>query len=199
MASSIPYLAEIKAAAKKYRLDPALLAGLIKQESGFNPRIGSPAGALGLTQLMPGTAAELGVTDRTNPRQSIDGGAKYLRQQLDTFGGDTTKALAAYNAGPYAVKKAGGVPPYAETQNYVKVVQANADAYRAGGLKGSGADFAGASSSGSGTSEGGGGILQPVIDNAVRGLLWIALILGGAGLALLGLGRTAGAAKGATA
>jgi soluble lytic murein transglycosylase-like protein len=129
--ADVPYGAEITAAAKKYGLDPALLAGLVKQESGFNPNAGSPAGARGLTQLMPGTAAGLGVTNVLDPAQSLEGGAKYLRQQLDAFGGDVTRALAAYNAGPGAVQRYGGVPPYAETQNYVRAVQANAAAYRA--------------------------------------------------------------------
>ena len=128
-----PFGAEITAAAKKHGIDPALLAGLVKQESNFNPNAGSPAGARGLTQLMPGTAAGLGVTNVLDPAQSLDGGAKYLRQQLDAFGGDVTRALAAYNAGPGAVQRYGGVPPYAETQNYVRVVQANAAQYRASG------------------------------------------------------------------
>jgi soluble lytic murein transglycosylase-like protein len=128
-----PFASEITAAAKKHGIDPALLAGLVKQESGFNPNAGSPAGARGLTQLMPGTAAGLGVTNVLDPIQSLDGGAKYLRQQLDAFGGDVTRALAAYNAGPGAVQRYGGVPPYAETQNYVRIVQANAAQYRAGG------------------------------------------------------------------
>jgi soluble lytic murein transglycosylase-like protein len=79
---------------------------------------------------MPGTAAGLGVTNVLDPLQSLDGGAKYLRQQLDAFGGDVTKALAAYNAGPGAVQRYGGVPPYAETQHYVQVVQENAARYR---------------------------------------------------------------------
>jgi soluble lytic murein transglycosylase-like protein len=128
-----PFGAEITAAAKKHGIDPALLAGLVKQESNFNPNAGSPAGARGLTQLMPGTAAGLGVSDVLDPLQSLDGGAKYLRQQLDAFGGDVTRALAAYNAGPGAVQRYGGVPPYAETQNYVRIVQANAAQYRAAG------------------------------------------------------------------
>jgi soluble lytic murein transglycosylase-like protein len=129
----VPFGAEITAAAKKHGIDPALLAGLVKQESGFNPNAGSPAGARGLTQLMPGTAAGLGVSNVLDPIQSLDGGAKYLRQQLDAFGGDVTRALAAYNAGPGAVQRHGGVPPYAETQNYVRIVQANAAQYRAAG------------------------------------------------------------------
>jgi soluble lytic murein transglycosylase-like protein len=129
----VPFGAEITAAAKKHGIDPALLAGLVKQESGFNPNAGSPAGARGLAQLMPATAAGLGVTDVLDPIQNLDGGAKYLRQQLDAFGGDVTRALAAYNAGPGAVQRYGGVPPYAETQNYVRIVQANAAQYRAAG------------------------------------------------------------------
>jgi soluble lytic murein transglycosylase-like protein len=131
--ADVPFGAEITAAAKKHGIDPALLAGLVKQESGFNPNAGSPAGARGLTQLMPGTAAGLGVSNVLDPVQNLDGGAKYLRQQLDAFGGDVTRALAAYNAGPGAVERYGGVPPYAETQNYVRIVQANAAQYRAAG------------------------------------------------------------------
>jgi soluble lytic murein transglycosylase-like protein len=127
-----PYAAEITAAATRNGVDPALLAGLVKQESGFNPNAGSGAGARGLTQLMPGTASGLGVTNILDPVQNLNGGAKYLKQQLDAFGGDVTKALAAYNAGPGAVQRFGGVPPYSETQNYVRIVQANAAAYRAG-------------------------------------------------------------------
>ena len=126
----VPYGAEITAAARKHGIDPALLAGLVRQESNFDPTAGSPAGARGLTQLMPGTAASLGVTDVTDPVQALDGGARYLKQQLDAFGGDVTKALAAYNAGPGAVQRFGGVPPYAETQSYVQKVQAFAAAYR---------------------------------------------------------------------
>jgi hypothetical protein len=124
------YDAQITAAATKYGLDPALLKGLIRQESNFNAGAQSGAGAQGLTQLMPGTAASLGVTDATDPAQAIDGGAKYLKAQLDRFGGDASKALAAYNAGPGAVAKYGGVPPYAETQNYVQKVLGYAAEYR---------------------------------------------------------------------
>jgi soluble lytic murein transglycosylase-like protein len=127
--AATPYAAEIDAAAAKYNVDPALLRGLIRQESNFNPNAGSPAGARGLTQLMPGTAAALGV-DPSVPAQAIEGGAKYLRQQLDKFGGDPAKALAAYNAGPGAVQRYGGVPPFAETQNYVRKVLAYAAEYR---------------------------------------------------------------------
>ena len=125
-----PFASEITAAAKRNGVDPALLAGLVKQESNFNPNAGSPAGAQGLTQLMPATAASLGVTNVHDPAQALEGGAKYLRQQLDRFGGDVARALAAYNAGPGAVERFGGVPPYAETQEYVRRVQANAAEYR---------------------------------------------------------------------
>jgi soluble lytic murein transglycosylase-like protein len=127
---SVPYEQLIDSAAQKYGIDPAVLKGLIKQESGFNPNAGSPAGAQGLTQLMPGTASAMGVTDLHDPAQSIDGGAHYLKMQLDRFGGDYSKALAAYNAGPGAVQRYGGVPPYSETQNYVKNVLAFAQQYR---------------------------------------------------------------------
>jgi soluble lytic murein transglycosylase-like protein len=127
-----PFGAEIEAAAARHGIDPALLKGLIRQESGFDPAARSGAGAVGLTQLMPGTAASLGVTDPTDPAQSIEGGAAYLAQQLQRFGGDPAKALAAYNAGPGAVAKYGGVPPYAETQQYVQKVLGYAAQYGMG-------------------------------------------------------------------
>jgi soluble lytic murein transglycosylase-like protein len=123
-----PYGAEITAAAERNGLDPALLAGLIKQESGFKPDARSGAGAQGLTQLMPGTAAGLGVSDPLDPVQSIEAGASYLKQQLDRFGGDVARALAAYNAGPGAVQKYNGVPPYRETRDYVRIVRARYEA-----------------------------------------------------------------------
>ena len=112
----------IRAAAERHGIDPQVFTNLVRQESGFDPDAGSPAGARGLCQLMPGTAAGLGVTDVTDPAQSLEGGATYLRQQLDAFGGDYVKALAAYNAGPGAVQRHGGVPPYAETQHYVATI-----------------------------------------------------------------------------
>jgi soluble lytic murein transglycosylase-like protein len=126
----VPFSAEIEAAAQRNGIDPALLKGLIKQESNFDPNAGSPAGAQGLTQLMPGTAASLGVTNPHDPVQAIEGGAKYLKQMLDRFGGDVQKALAGYNAGPGAVARFGGVPPYAETQQYVQKVMAYAEQFR---------------------------------------------------------------------
>jgi soluble lytic murein transglycosylase-like protein len=127
-----PFGAEIDAAAASNGIDPALLKGLVSQESGFDPNARSGAGAVGLTQLMPGTAAGLGVTNPLDPAQSLQGGARYLKQQLDRFGGDERLALAAYNAGPGAVAKYGGVPPYTETQNYVTSVMGKAAAYRGG-------------------------------------------------------------------
>jgi soluble lytic murein transglycosylase-like protein len=129
--STTPFGAEIDAAASRHGVDPALLAGLVRQESGFDPGATSPAGAKGLTQLMPGTAAELGVLNPYDPLQALDGGARYLRQQLDRFGGDERLALAAYNAGPGAVQRFGGVPPYDETQRYVERVLSFAQELRA--------------------------------------------------------------------
>ncbi len=111
----------IEAAARKYKVDPKLVAAVAEVESNGNQDAVSSVGAIGVMQLMPDTAASLGV-DPYNKQQNIEGGAKYLRQMLDTFGGDTRKAVAAYNAGPGAVKDYGGVPPYKETQNYVKKV-----------------------------------------------------------------------------
>lgn len=111
----------IAAAAKKYQVDPKLVSAVAKAESGGDQSAVSPAGAVGVMQLMPDTAASLGV-DPYDKAQNIEGGAKYLRQMLDNFGGDVRKAVAAYNAGPQAVREYGGVPPYSETRNYVEHV-----------------------------------------------------------------------------
>jgi soluble lytic murein transglycosylase-like protein len=137
-ADALPFKSEITAAATKYGVDPALLAGLVKQESNFNPRAQSGVGAKGLTQLMDGTARGLGVTDAFDPLQSLDGGAKFLSGLLKQFHGDEKLALAAYNAGPGAVQKYGGIPPYQETQRYVPKVLGYATQFRRimGGLKG---------------------------------------------------------------
>jgi len=124
------YEAQIQAAAQRHGLDPALLHGLIQQESGFDPNAQSSAGASGLTQLMPGTAASLGVANPLDPSEAIEGGARYLSELMGQFGGNVSDALAAYNAGPGAVQQYGGVPPYAETQSYVSKVLGYAQAYR---------------------------------------------------------------------
>jgi soluble lytic murein transglycosylase-like protein len=126
------YVPLIERAAARYGLDPSILYGLIQQESGFDPSARSSAGALGLTQLMPSTAASLGVVEPLDPAQSIEGGARYLSQQLHQFAGNTADALAAYNAGPGAVQQYGGVPPYPETQQYVAKVLGYAAAYSQG-------------------------------------------------------------------
>lgn len=106
-------------AAQKHNVPAAILASLLQQESGFNIHAQSPAGAMGIAQFMPGTAKSYGINP-LNPAQAIDAAAAYLRNSLDTFGGDMGKALASYNAGLGAVERYGGIPPYQETQNYVK-------------------------------------------------------------------------------
>lgn len=109
-------------AAQKYGVDPKLAIAIAKAESGLDPNVVSSAGAVGVMQLMPATAAGLGIRNIRDPRENIDGGVRYLKQMLDTFQGDVKQAIAAYNAGPEAVKKFGGIPPYAETQQYVQRV-----------------------------------------------------------------------------
>ena len=114
------YLEMAKEAARRHNVPEELFARLVQQESGWNPRAKSHKGALGLAQLMPDTARALGV-DPHDPKENLDGGARYLARQFREFG-SWRLALAAYNAGPDAVKKYGGVPPYAETKNYVLVI-----------------------------------------------------------------------------
>ena len=135
-----PYDAMIVEAAQANNVPPALVKAVVRAESGFDPNAVSRAGAQGLMQLMPTTAAGLGVTDSFDPKQNLMGGAKFLRGLLDRFNGDVSKALAGYNAGPGAVEKYGGIPPYAETQAYVPKVLGFVEEY--GGLSATGAPAA---------------------------------------------------------
>ena len=123
---------EIALAARQFSVDPALVRAVIHAESGFNPRARSNKGASGLMQLMPGTARMLGVADTLQPKDNIRGGAQYLAELLTRFGNDTRLAAAAYNAGPGAVQKYAGVPPYAETQVYVQRVKILFQRYKDG-------------------------------------------------------------------
>lgn len=113
-------------AADRHQIDPALIRAMISAESSWNPSAVSNKGALGLMQLMPATANELGVKDPFDPKENIEGGVRYLRSMLERYDGDLDRALAAYNAGGGAVDRAGGIPNYRETRNYVQKIQ---DAY----------------------------------------------------------------------
>jgi soluble lytic murein transglycosylase-like protein len=113
----------IQEAAMAYRLDPALIRAVMQTESAFDPTVVSRVGAQGLMQLMPKLAESMGVQDSFDPRENIMGGARYLRELLDRFRGNVRLALASYNAGPTAVARYGRVPPFRETQRYVKQIQ----------------------------------------------------------------------------
>ncbi len=114
----------ITEAARMYHLDPRMIKAVMETESAFNATVVSPVGALGLMQLMPAVAEELGATDPLDPRQNIMAGARYLRQLLDAHDGDVRLALASYNAGPGNVAKSRAIPPFKDPRNYVKKVTA---------------------------------------------------------------------------
>jgi soluble lytic murein transglycosylase-like protein len=118
-APRIPLGSVIERAASRHGIDPDFVASVVRAESGFDPAAESPKGALGLMQLMPQTAAGLGVKDALDPSENVEGGTRYLRQLLDRYDGDAVKALAAYNAGPQRVEQYGGIPPYRETFAFV--------------------------------------------------------------------------------
>jgi soluble lytic murein transglycosylase-like protein len=120
----------INSAARKYRVDPALVRAVIHAESAFKPAARSKKGALGLMQLMPETARDMGVTNALEPEQNILGGVRYLAWLLDLNGGNTLLATAAYNAGPGAVERYDGIPPFEETETYVKRVRILHERYR---------------------------------------------------------------------
>lgn len=120
----------IKNCSQKYGVNINLVKAVIQAESGYNPNAVSKKGASGLMQLMPGTAKSLKVADRFNPKDNVEGGVKYLRFLLDTFRGDVSLAVAAYNAGLNKVAKYGGIPPYNETRNYVNRVLSYMKSYQ---------------------------------------------------------------------
>lgn len=132
-ATMISYLDIIQRYSDRFRLEEALVKAVIKVESDYNPRIVSSKGAQGLMQLIPETARDLRVVNPFDPSENIRGGSQYLRQMLDQFDNDLELALAAYNAGPNAVRRHGGVPPYDETRTYIQRVKRYLDYYRKAG------------------------------------------------------------------
>ncbi len=128
--NTVAYQSEISAAARQHGVDEAIVRAIIHAESAFNPNALSRVGAQGLMQLMPGTAREVGVSNAFDPVQNIGGGVRYLAMLLKRFNGNLTLAAAGYNAGPGAVDKYKGVPPYSETRRYVERVAVLADRYR---------------------------------------------------------------------
>lgn len=133
-ANSAEFEQLIKTCSEKYGVNPNLVKAVIHAESGYNPNAVSSKGASGLMQLMPGTAKSLKVADRFNPKDNVEGGVKYLRFLLDTFRGDISLAVAAYNAGLNKVAKYGGIPPYNETRTYVNRVLAYMKTYQENGI-----------------------------------------------------------------
>jgi len=129
-ASNRSYLDIIRRHATSYQLEEALVKAVIKVESDYQPRVVSRKGAQGLLQLIPQTAKDLKVSNPFDPYENIRGGSEYLRMMLDLFNNDVELALAAYNSGPSTVKRYGGIPPYDETQKYVKKVKRYLDYYR---------------------------------------------------------------------
>ncbi len=127
-----PIRSMLQGASQRYGVPFPMLESVARRESGFNPQAVSPRGAQGLMQIMPGTQPVVGVTDPFDPGQSVEGGARYLRMMLDRFGGDPRRALAAYNAGPGAVERHNGVPPFAETRDYVTRILGDMSLYGEG-------------------------------------------------------------------
>lgn len=132
---NVPYSKLIQDASARYQVDPFLIAALVQQESGFNATAISVDSAMGLTQLIPGTAALVGVSDPYNPSQAINGGVRYLKMMLRRYRGDVRLALAAYNAGPGNVDKYKGIPPFKETQNYVRRIMARYEEKATAGVR----------------------------------------------------------------
>ena len=121
--SSADYDDIIREIASKFRIDVPLVHSIIRAESNYNSSAVSPKGAVGLMQLMPGTAKQYGVKNLYDPQENIEGGVKYLKDLIDTYSGEMDLVLAAYNAGPEAVEKYGGIPPYPETRTYIQRVK----------------------------------------------------------------------------